>query len=1036
MATRSTRTSVPNPFAIPSTQMTGLRNYMPAPYNPTAGLADLIRMQAAMARASGGGGGGGGAGGYNPRYTRMVKVPKGDGTFIDVPVTGPTQKERDAEATRMIKAQQDAILEQEKPLQEALSKLPSLSAQGQKEEIDKIRKEMMPRLTQITGMSAEQLSTRILEKPLQEQKAREKLVNEGYIGRSLLDGAKMAFGSIADAISSIGKTSAEKLSIGQARAAENQKIMEANPYLDEQRRLAREGRSSLGYTWSNAGTAAASMLAQAAPIVAPTVALTAIGGPVGAAAGIGIGALGSGAMAGGEALSRVAEDPNLTIAQKLSAIDDAQTKAAVVGGVMGGLPVGPLGALRYARQGLRAVGPGMMKSVREQVLDNAALGAGYQMGSNWAYGSATGQSVPITEGALASALAGGVFGVPFGIYAGRQNNRLRAQRAVAEENARLNAPVETPVPEVPNYTVDPNFGLQVDTARRVQGDAALRQWQAQQAAAAYEQTNNAMARDWLGGNLGAYGPLPPAPYTPPPHAPLTPPTTIPARAPLATPEVTNPYGSARSLAERGGVPLFNSPQLTGNIPGLPRVIPERTTSVRSSRTLEERGGTPLFDTPPAFDTKSFDTSIRKSNSGNANERSYTLTRQALDSGATPEDIQQAITRFTSSGKAIDKTRATGMERALNEYRTRQATGGGDQQPANLGTDGQGRAAGTNGADLPANRAVSTNTPPTAKPVADANVEPTIAGSPAVEKRGDAGTPAPGAREIETPAGTAREQGLDGTQGANGERGAGAAAPENAARNTRTGELGAAGHAGQGDTGNAAPAGSGNNVTLSPATEAMLREFPGTDRMRARLQYLRTQALADEALAKANGDVVTAYSNLLRDKSLGLDPNYSRAITHALVEKFNATPPTTAREKANAQAAEILHDSTLPMDAPEPTAVPLREAIDRATSAPETWQKLVGKKYRDDFDGGMKYLTDLVDKYQSGGRLTPRQKSTIETLREQGVEIAEPLTPEQKAQANITENARGFTPEQSLEAPSVRTRKAIDDVLDNPNMENC
>ena len=1024
MATRSAGIGVSNPFAIPSTQMTGLRNYMPAPYNPTAGLADIIRMQAAMARASGGGGGGGGgAGGYNPRYTRMVKVPKGDGTFIDVPVTGPTQKERDAEATRMIKEQQDAILANDKPLQDTLSKLSSLSAQGQKEEIDKIRKEMLPRLTQATGLSAEQLSTRILEKPLAEQKAREKLVNEGYVGRSLLDGAKMAFGSLAAAVRSIGATPEEKLAIGNARREENQKSMEANPYLDEQRRLSQEGRSSMGYTWDNKATAAASSLARMAPVMAPVMVATAVGGPLGAALAIGGGALGGAGMAAGETLERVASDPNLTPAQKLSVIDAAQTKAAAVSGVLGAIPVGPLGVTRIARQGLRAIGPGIGRSMAENTLDNAVLGGAYQLGTNLAYNSGTGQSLPVFEGTLESALAGAALGVPFGIHAGRVNNRMRAQRAAAEENARLNAPVETPLPQMDNYTVDPNFGLQMDTLRRAQGDAAWQQMQARQAAAAYEQANNAMARDWLGGNLGAYAPLPPQAPPMPAHAvPTT--TTItpqypllrPIETPLAAPEVTNPYR----------VPLFGPTQTAGNIPGLPRVLPERTGSVRSSRTLEERGGVPLF-----FDNKSFETSIRKSNSSNAEQRSYNLTLQALENGATPDDISRSVARFSSSNQALDKTRVTGMERALNEYRARQTTSGGDQQPANLGTNGQQRAAGVDDANLPANRPVPTDTPATPEPAANAHVEQAAPGNPTAQERGAIGSEAPGARAVETPPRAVGEQGIGGTQGANGERSAGAAAPENAAGSSRTGEPGPARNASACDDANAAATSGSGPVAFSEATQRMLNDFPPADRLRAQVQYLRARELADDALKAANGDVVTAYSNLLRDKSLGLDQNYSRAITHALVEKFNETPPVNAREKASQQAANILHDSNTPA---EPLSAPptLRDIMEQ----PEVWQQIAGRKYAKDAKAGREYLANLIDRYQRSEKLTPSQRKVINKLREQGMEIAEPLDKAGQERAATLERERGFTPENDARAEDVRVRDAVRKNIDDPNGAVC
>lgn len=481
-----------NPFAVPQVQVTSLRTKLP---DANASLAALMKMQQAQqrmalaaARAAGGGRG------RTPqegdlRYGRYVMVPQKDGTKKPTWVWGTSQKERDAQESKVLGEAAQAIISGDAKLQKDLADFENLSVPGRKEVLDRVRQQHAPRLAQLTGMRGEellkQLTTR-LDKSIDD---REKAIKEAGVGTQLVQAGKQIFRNIKDAIGAIGETSAEQRARGQANAEATAQDIRENAFRDEIQRLEAEGRSSLGFQLDNWGRSAVMHATPLAAMIAPAIAGGTIGtlvapGPgtlgglvSGATVGAGIGgAIGAGLPAAGEALARVATDPNLTEEQKEDTIGQTALASGLTAGAIGAIPVGPANLLRpmlVKRALAKALPEGISGTVARQLTPTATaaekaaaerafvqaqtkawtpnlwqqmglhganaatLGGAFQVGSNAAYGWGTGQDVPLTEGLGEAMLSGAVLGVPFGI-GGRMGARRRGQRVGLNPQAQPN----------------------------------------------------------------------------------------------------------------------------------------------------------------------------------------------------------------------------------------------------------------------------------------------------------------------------------------------------------------------------------------------------------------------------------------------------------------------------------------------------------------------------------------------------------------------------------------------------------------------
>lgn len=471
-----------NPFAVPHTQVTSLKTSMP---DPSQSLAALMKMQMAQqrmalaaARAAGGGGGRKGPQEGDPRYGRYAMVPQKDGTKKPVWVWGTSGKERDNAEAKAISEATQAILSGDEALQKDLANFESLSIPGRKEVLDRVRQTHAPRLARTLGVSGEELSKQLTAGLDESIRAREKDIDKAGLGTQLLHAGKQIFRNITDAIGAIGETPQQQLARGKANAEAAAQDAKENAFIDEIQRLEAEGRSSTGFQLENWGKSAVMHATPLAAMIAPAIAGGAIGTMVapgpgtlgglvsGATIGAGLGgAVGAGLPAAGEAMARVATDPNLTEAQKEDVIGQTAAISGLTAGAIGAIPVGPASLVRGAlakRAVAKAFPEGVSATVARQLTpaataaeraaaekaflqaqtkswtpnlwqqmgihgtNAAAIGGAFQVGSNAAYGIGTGQDIPLTQGLGEALMSGAILGLPFGI-GGRARSMFKGQ---------------------------------------------------------------------------------------------------------------------------------------------------------------------------------------------------------------------------------------------------------------------------------------------------------------------------------------------------------------------------------------------------------------------------------------------------------------------------------------------------------------------------------------------------------------------------------------------------------------------------------
>lgn len=575
-----------------------------------ASLGALIKMQqaeavaaarAARAAMAGGGGRGRIPQEGDPRYGMYVDVPQKDGVKKPRWVWGTNAKERAAAAAKAITDASNDIIAGDEALQKDLANFERLSVPGRKEVLDKVRQTHAPRLAQILGVSGEELSKQLTTGLDQSIKAREKAINAAGLGTQLLDAGKTIVRRGVDAIGSFFDSSAEKLARGHAAEEAEKQALKDNAYRDEIARMQAEGRSTIGFQLSNYGRSAIMHGGSLAAMIAPAVVGGAVAGVPGAIAG---GAAGAGLMSRAEALERVAGDPNLTEQQKLETIAPTAALSGGISAALGAIPIGPANLMRpalvrhalskqVAKKGIpEAVAskmlpeateaetkaataawinaqagtvlrpgpytPNLYQSIGGHAVNAGALGGAFQLGSNAAYGMGTGQDVPLTEDLGEAVLGGAVLGLPFGV-----GGRLRAWKTGRTVGADPN--LRTDLNKLPGtiYAPQPRYDVPVEAP-------PTGPWE-----------NPTLPRTFY-----------------PESRILAPDTTyLPGlwddifsrrQSPTTVEDIRRAQQKAVE-AELRRQSLFNNP--TDN------PAPRQNTTIRSERSLAERGGVPLFDSP-------------------------------------------------------------------------------------------------------------------------------------------------------------------------------------------------------------------------------------------------------------------------------------------------------------------------------------------------------------------------------------------------------------------------------------------------------
>lgn len=823
-------------------------------------LANLMRAQIALMRTQrpAGGGRGGGAGRApqegDPRYGQYVDVPQGDGTTKPFWVWGKGDKARQVNAEKAIKAAQNNIIAKDEKLQADLAKLPTLSIEGQKEILEKIRKEALPRLTQATGMTAEELNKEILAKPAAEMAAREK----AYENASSWDVFKSHLNDIGrnfyNTVAAMGESSAERLARGNAAKEARQKNIESNIYRDELHRREQEGRGNLGERLSMPGLT--DLVGGALGYLAPGIAGSMVAGLPGAFFG---GVLGGAGMAGGEALERVASDPNLkTEADKQAVIDKAYGLNMLVAGGIGAIP-GPIGAARGIAAGMplrQALTVGLptastrLRTLGQHVADAGILGGAFQAGTTAAYGTATGQDLSIMEG-LPEAIAGGaLFGLPFGAKAAAFNRKWINPRlpnpqmpeSVARERAKH--PFDTGPDDTSIYRIQRNTPA-TDTV--LEPLPPYRTFT--------DNTTNPFVESFMStpGNvyvrpsqpnvwMPAQGTYPSSVRTAilsrPEVTHLTPPVT--ARHPQniwtpnqniwSTQQPVTPHVQVASLAPPPPVTSIYSSHPAQVSPSNPRNIWTPNPNVRVIQNpvspavqvapLSRVTGTRIKTAIATSQPVSSDTAPKEFSFKNLNTREK--VKQAVKSFLDNDGTEDAV-RVQMDTLKTKNFRYKAADEALNEYRAATEQGSGNGTITSLGgngPDGKGKPVAT---DIQSDKSGAGDTATTLKSPPNHNDPALVVGDTATEKRGYAGAKTPDTGTPETLAGTPANEKPVRTPSPDGKRNPQPAATDSPESDKGSGGNKLEGGAGAGSAGDEAAAGAAainkiQNLRLQAAAE--------------------------------------------------------------------------------------------------------------------------------------------------------------------------------------------------------------------------
>lgn len=465
-----------NPFVIPEVKVTSVASPIP---DARQSLAGLIKMQQAQQRlelararaASAGAARRRGPQEGDHRYGRYALVPQKDGTKKPQWVWGTSDTERNAQEAIAVDNARREILAGDTELQNELKDFEQLSKAGMTEKLDKVRKGIVPRLAQTLGMSGEEASKYITGNAQKILDDYGKKIDEAGVFTQIRQGLAQFGRNVYDTIATIGDTPAERIARGKANNEAAARDLQENAWQENLRRMEQENRSTVMEQMLNPGRSIAMHGTGLAAMMAPAVIGGIVGNVPGAIAG---GALGAALPAGGEAVSRVAADDDLTEEAKEQTAGQTALLNTLAMGTVGGLASflpGPGNLVRPAlarRAMTKAVAkggtpkavasrmaegateaetkaatdawirqqagtirhpgaytPSLAQEIPLHAANAAGIGAAFNLGSNAAYSLGTGQAKPF-EGLGEAILSGAVLGVPFGM-AGRAGTFLRGR---------------------------------------------------------------------------------------------------------------------------------------------------------------------------------------------------------------------------------------------------------------------------------------------------------------------------------------------------------------------------------------------------------------------------------------------------------------------------------------------------------------------------------------------------------------------------------------------------------------------------------
>lgn len=809
--------------------------------------ADLRQLSALYRAVTGGGRGRGGAGGAG-RGT-MIHVGKDtQGNDIWEWVPGSSQEIILQNKASMDASKAEFVMQHDESVRQKLQGINELSTEGQAEVLESIRKEDIPRLQKMTHLPPDLLINAGLKEHEAARQQRLRDIDEASGLGTYWDQLKIGANRFADSVAMLGESADERLLRANRQAAYEQRIRDANPYLQEQQRLEQEGRTDLLGRLTSApldtivGGAAETVgdlgagIAGAAAGAAAGSAIPGIGTAVGGLLGSMLGGAAAGVPAGlGGYVRRVADDPTLTEAQKVQAVEEGAGAAMGVGAAANAIlfPAGAAtrgvlqkAALRglggsqlakavragaddaaverlltdqAARVAARGTASRYLHAVPETAVEGATMAAGGTLGENVVYDAYAAPGTPLSEGVAESALFGAIMGPAFAPFNIRRTpmpagydangNRLLEPSQGGDASASA-APTPTPINPAPDAS-----------ASAVPAAAtAAPQTEAPDSAGRRERTAAAKLEHKLNGI-----------------------------------EDANLRDALTKLLEGDG--WKDVSQMRGDASELIAAAQSNANMLRTILDTFEQNGGRREDLLAAIDSRLSNKDFSKLSTRAERDRLTTMRDAFADepvaepapaeqspAAAAPEQETQApiapeqinITPADDAAALVPNADITAANLRTLEImeggRPDADTGSdaGSRRSAPAAPVAESRPEGQGGADSanpPAGGPEQAPAAPVTRTVAYATAPEIIAGSPTITRRRPAGASASGAGETPEAKRAARRARIEQAEAALRERSAGAAAEADATGSAGAGEQRAARSAGKGRRGNAADAGS-------------------------------------------------------------------------------------------------------------------------------------------------------------------------------------------------------------------------------------
>lgn len=347
-------------------------------------------------------GGGGGRGSREPKSVPFFNAETG--TYDWVLDTGnKEQNQQSWENMRLYRARAAVYGDADKQIagdeaaQKKIQAMQGASVEKQAEILQSLRTEDIPRIAKARGVGASDL-IKVLTPQAENLAAQQQAIENQSAFGTFLDSARMGFGHFTDSIQNLVSDADEQMARAQARQESDNAIIQENAVLRNRALRQQEGADFMDRMGSGVANELAATVGEFVGANAPMLAAAAVTAPIGGglAGALGAGARGVaiarglGAAASTAPLSagmqlqstveEIANDPNLSDAQKQQALDDAYGPSVGLGAATGAL-VFPLGASvnRAIGTGLAGLGIGrsqLARTTREAVRNIGRTPAG------------------------------------------------------------------------------------------------------------------------------------------------------------------------------------------------------------------------------------------------------------------------------------------------------------------------------------------------------------------------------------------------------------------------------------------------------------------------------------------------------------------------------------------------------------------------------------------------------------------------------------------------------------------------------------